>query len=166
MTRSTERFSVTAAALCVVLAVSLAAKAPTVRLTIAGPDLPSAVETTNPKALASIWAGSFIGASSEEPAKALPRYRVTFFVRWANGSKETIKPKYVVTYVRDPRTGRGFVYLPGRGEEGYAMNVGAMERDRQDGRWHIAEADWSDAIALTLGPFATAPSARSSAPRR
>jgi hypothetical protein len=164
MTRSTERFSVTAATLCVVLAVSLAAKAPTVRLTIAGPDLPSPVETTNPKALASI--GSFIGGSSEEPDKALPRYLVTFYVRWANGSEETIKPKYVVTYVRDPRTGRGFVYLPGRGEEGYAMNVGAMERDGRDGRWHIAEAEWSDAITRALGPLATAPSARNSAPHR
>jgi hypothetical protein len=166
VTRSTERFSVTAATLCVVLAVSLAAKAPTVRLTIAGPDLPSPVEITNPKALASIWAGSFIGASSEELDKSLPRYLITFYVRWANASKETIKPKYVVTYVRDPRTGRGFVYLPGRGEAGYAMNVGAMERNGQDGRWHIAEAEWSDAITRALGPLATAPSARNSAPHR
>ena len=44
------------------------------------------------------------------------------------------------------------MYLPGRSEEGYAMNVGSMERDGHDGRWHHADAGWSSAIARALPP--------------
>ena len=146
--------------------ITLSAKAPTVRIAISGGGLSAPIEATDPAALASIWAGRFIGTLSDQPDKSLPRYRVTFYVRWATASAETIDPKYVVTYVRDPRNGRGFLYLPGRGEEGYAMNVGSMERDGHDGRWHHADAEWSNAIARALPPSVTAFSARSSAPRR
>ena len=155
-----------AGTLIVLFSIALSAKAPTVRIAISGGGLAAPIEATDPAALSSIWAGSFIGALSDEPDRSLPRYRVTFYVRWANVLAETIEPKYVVTYVRDPRNGRGFVYLPGRGEEGYAMNVGSMERDGHDGRWHIAEAEWSDAVARALPPSLTTFSARSSAPRR
>jgi len=155
-----------AATLIVLFSITLSAKAPTVRIAISGGALSAPIETTDPAALASIWAGSFIGALSEEPDRELPRYRVTFFVRWGTASAETIEPKYVVTYARNPRNGRGFVYLPGRGEEGYAMNVRSMERDGHDGRWHHADAGWSSAIARALPPSLTGFSARSSAPRR
>ena len=57
---------------------------------------------------------------------------------------------YVVSYVRDPQSGSGFVYLPGRGEEGWAMNVRTILRDGQDGRWHHADREWSDALARAL----------------
>jgi hypothetical protein len=155
-----------ATTLIVLFSITLSAKVPTVRIAISGGALSAPIETTDPAALASIWAGSFIGALSEEPDRELPRYRVTFYVRWGTASAETIEPKYVVTYARNPRNGRGFVYLPGRSEEGYAMNVGSMERDGHDGRWHHADAGWSSAIARVLPPSFTAFSARSSAPRR
>jgi len=119
MHRSTLRVHLVAGALLVALSQSLNAKAPTVRLTIAGAELPGLIETSDPAALS----------------------------------------KYVVRYVHDPRTARGFVYLPGRGEGGYAMNAGSMLRDGQDGRWHRADPRWSDALVRAL-------SARSSAPRR
>ena len=45
-----------AGTLIVLLAGSLSAKAPTVRLTIAGADLPAPIGTSDPAALASIWA--------------------------------------------------------------------------------------------------------------
>ncbi len=36
------------------------------------------------------------------------------------------------------------------GEDGYSLNVRTILRDAQDGRWHNASTEWSDAIAVTL----------------
>jgi hypothetical protein len=51
---------------------------------------------------------------------------------------------YVVTYAHDPRTGDGFVYLPGRGEDGYWLNASSILRP--SGRWHRAAPRWSRAV--------------------
>jgi hypothetical protein len=99
-----------AGTLIVLFSITVSAKTPTVRIAISGGGLSAPIEATDPAALASMWAGSFIGALSDEPDRSLPRYRVTFYVRWATASAATIEPKYAVTYVRDPRNGRGFVY--------------------------------------------------------
>ena len=159
MQQSTLRVHLVTGVLLIALSQSLNAKAPTVRLTITGAELPDLIETSDPAALANIWAGIFIGGPAEEPDRSLPRYLVMFSVRWSSDAGDTIEPKYVVRYVHDPRTARGFVYLPGRGEGGYAMNARSMLRDGQDGRWHRADPRWSDALVRAL-------SARSSAPRR
>jgi hypothetical protein len=57
-----------------------------------------------------------------------------------------VQVKYVVLYVKDARTGQGFVYLPGRGEEGYWLNVGTILRDGQDGTWQVASPSWANAM--------------------
>jgi hypothetical protein len=47
----------------------------------------------------------------------------------------------VVYLVLDSRTGDGFVYLPGRGDEWYRENTGTIIRDGLDGKWierHLA----------------------------
>jgi len=129
------------------LAARVAAKGPTTRLVISGPGLPHPIETTEPKVLANVWGGSFIAEPSPEADPALPRYLVTFYVQ---PPRATPRAMYVVTYVRDPQSGSGFIYLPGRGEEGWAMNVRTILRDGQDGRWHRASAEWSDALARAL----------------
>ena len=134
-------------ALVLARADGLAAKGPTTRIVISGPPLPRPVETTDPKALANVWAGRFIAEPASEPDPALPRYLVTFYVQ---APRETPRAMYIVSYVRDPQSGGGFVYLPGRGEEGWAMNVRTILRDGQDGRWHRATREWSDALARAL----------------
>jgi hypothetical protein len=134
--------------LVLALAEGMAAKGPTTRLVISGPGLPQPIETTDPEALANVWAGSFIGEPASEPDKSLSRYAVTFYVRPPREAFS--RAMYVVYYVRDPGSGRGFVYLPGRGEEGWAMNVRTILRDGQDGRWHQAAAGWNDAVASAL----------------
>jgi hypothetical protein len=131
----------------VAFADGLAAKGETVRLVISGPNLSGPVQTTEPKTLANVWAGRFIGESAIEPDVRLPRYRITFYVL---SPREQVRPMYVVMYVRDPSSGHGFVYLPGRGEDGWAMNVRTILRDGQDGRWHRANREWSDALARAL----------------
>ena len=133
------------------IVVAVAAKMPTVKLTIAGPNLAKPIELTDPKALLSgdVWEGNFIAAPAAEPDKALPRYAVSFYVA---GSKEgePAKIRYVVYYTRDPGSGDGYVYLPGPGEEWYRLNIGAILREGVDGKWHHASKNWSDAIAAAL----------------
>lgn len=126
---------------------TLAAKGSTVRLTVAGPGLSSPVQVTSPDAIAAnVWDGNFIGQPATEPDKALPRYRVSFYVE---PPRKPVRMMYVVYYVRNPQTGQGFVYLPGRGEE-YRLNVSTILRDGQDGQWHEAADAWSKAIAHAL----------------
>jgi hypothetical protein len=147
MHRSHAVRSLAGLTLVVALGDGLAAKGPTTRLVISGPGLSRPVETTDPKALVNVWGGSFIAEPAPEPDRALPRYVVTFYVQ---APRDTSRAMYAVTYVRDPQSGSGFVYLPGRGEEGWAMNVRTILREGQDGRWHHAAAAWSDAVASVL----------------
>jgi hypothetical protein len=60
-----------------------------------------------------------------------------------------IQKRYVVHYALDRQSGEGFVYLPGRGEDGYRENIGIMIREDQDGRWHHAPETW----AALLNPY-------------
>ena len=99
-----------------------------------------------PKALANVWVGSFIAGPAAEPDKTLPRYVVTFYVRRPH---ENIRAMYVVYYVQDPRSRE--IRLPARAARtGHSLNVRTILRDAQDGRWHNASTEWSDAIAVTL----------------
>jgi hypothetical protein len=128
----------------------LAAKGATVRLTIEGPGLPSAVAVTDATALAGdVFPGNFIGAPAEVPDARLPRYLVSFYVATP---RQPIRLMYVVHYVHDPRTRRGFVYLPRQGEPWYRLNASTILRG-QEGEWHFADRTWSNALARSLrGP--------------
>ncbi len=127
----------------------LEAKGPTVKLVVTGPGLPNAVEVTSANALAaSVWGGEFIGRPSATPPAMLPRYIVAFHVRLPRD--QGVKMMYVVQYVRDPFSGRGFVYLPARDDEWGHVNRSTIGRDGQDGRWHSAERKWSEAVAMAL----------------
>jgi hypothetical protein len=125
-----------------------AAKGETVRLTITGPSLPHAVDVTSSAALAAnVWSDNFFGNPAVEPDKAFPRYTVSFYVE---PPRSSVRMMYVVYYVRNPKTGQGFIYLPGRGEEWYRLNVSTILRDGRDAKWHQAANDWSNAIAAAL----------------
>ena len=54
------------------------------------------------------------------------------------------------TLSHNPITNEGFVYLPGRGEEWYPLNVSTIFHDGQNGKWHHALANWSKAIVAAL----------------
>jgi hypothetical protein len=129
------------------MAPTLVAKGATVRLTVAGPGLWYPVELTSPDVVtANVFAGNFIGNAASEPDKTLPRYTISFFVETP---RNPVQMMYVVYYVRDARTGQGFVYLPGRGEEWYSLNVRTILRG-QEGEWLRADDAWSNAIAAAL----------------
>jgi hypothetical protein len=48
--------------------------------------------------------------------------------------RQPVQMLYSVTCVKSPTTGEGFIYLPGRGEEGWRRNVMAILRSGQDGK--------------------------------
>src|SRR5262245_28966695 len=141
-----RRFAV--AALVLASSALPSAKGPTVRLVISGHGLLRPIEITEARALANVWAGRFIGEQADEPDARLPRSRIDFYVLPPREKEPRLM--YAVTYVYDPASGGGFLYLPGRGDDGWALNVRTILRDSQDGRWHTAEPDWSESIEAAL----------------
>jgi hypothetical protein len=126
----------------------VAAKGVTRCLVVTGPGLPAPINITDPAALGNVWGGEFLAAPTLEPDQAWPRYVVEFHVQPPR--TDAVRKMYVIQYVRDPKSGAGFVYLPGRGDERYRLNVGTFERPAQDGKWHLAAATWSQAINARL----------------
>ena len=59
--------------------------------------------------------------------------------------RRPVKPLYAVSVARDAR-GALWLYLPGRGEAGYSLNVGTILRDGQDGHWHRPPLSWAASI--------------------
>jgi hypothetical protein len=127
---------------------AMVAKGPTRRLEISGADRVVPLEIRSPAALVSVWSDDFFDGLSPPPETDLPRYRVAFYVLSPGESVERLM--YVVDYVRDPQSGTGFVYLPGRGEKGYELNVRTILRAEHDGRWHHARPAWSTALNSAL----------------
>ena len=53
---------------------------------------------------------------------------------------------YTVSIARDAHSGGLLLYLPGRGEPGYALNAGTILRDGQDGHWRRPLEAWAAAV--------------------
>lgn len=125
----------------------------TVKLVISGPGLRDNYEITDREAIkANVFGGEFMTAHAEAPDKAWPRFRVAFHI---NSHERGVHLAYAVIYVRNPKTGEGFVYLPGRGEADYRLNISTIMRDgtaspgaqpARDGQWQHADAAWSKAL--------------------
>jgi hypothetical protein len=47
---------------------------------------------------------------------------------------------------RTLQTHPGYIYLPGKGETWYSLNVTAILRDGQDEKWNYASPAWEDLI--------------------
>src|SRR5882672_7661190 len=119
--------------LCVPLLVI--AKGPTLKITIKGSDLASPIEITEERILGkfNVWAGAGVMINSTpqaegfiiawekgpvaEPRVTLLRYEVSFHVMHQGPGS------YVVSYLYDPATGKGYVYLPGKGEKFHESNT-------------------------------------------
>ena len=87
-------------------------------------------------------APSFIVDWSQGPVTdvphALQKYRVSFYV-----SFQQERAAYVVFYGYDPVTGNGYVYLPGRSDQYYDLNVGTIFRG-VEGNWFRAWSVWEN----------------------
>ena len=130
--------------LVLALGSTLLGKGPTVKLTVTGPGVDHPVEITDSRALANVYSNDWFAAPAAGPSTKLPRYVVSFHVDLERG--QGVRVMYAVRYVHDPATGEGFVYLPGRGDEMYKLNVTTIMREGVDGRWYRASKNWDVAI--------------------
>jgi len=126
----------------------VSAKSPSVKIIISGGGLTSSIEVTDPQILgiSNVWTGQFLDRSrgtAKEPPRGLRRYEVSFYIRVADNE---LKKKYVVYYYPNPATEPGYIYLPAKGETWYSLNVRAIIRDEQDGKWNYASPAWEDLI--------------------
>lgn len=72
-----------------------------------------------------------------EPPKGLNVYEVSFL------TTRTSRNTYVVIYMIDPSSNRGFVYFPGKGEKAYPDNTWMILRGIE-GNWFCAWSKWEE----------------------
>jgi len=141
---------------------SLLAKSPTLKIVIQGADLTTPIQISDAQVLANfqvlsgkgtytneprIEEPSFIIDWSQgptaEPPQALSRYQILFYAERPNE-----RLVYAVSYAFDAVTREGYVYLPGKNDEDYALNVHTIIR-RVEGKWFHSWAKW-DSVAQQL----------------
>jgi|SRR5689334_11142532 hypothetical protein len=144
------------------LSIGLEAKGTTVKLTLTGPDLAAPIEIVEPAILeqSNVWEGSFIGVALDTaPRVSASIYTVRFDVQPPEWMRQAPRAMYTVQLARDARSGELLLYLPGRGDAGYALNMTTMLRDTDDGRWHRPSSTWASSVERYLPRAATAPAA-------
>lgn len=164
-----------AIALSLILASRLLAKGTTTKIVIEGADLAMPVEITDRNILANfhVWTGpgtfssqaafnpnapSFIIDWSQGPAteapQALRKYQISFY----SDELSKQRPIYVVYYALSPGSEQGFVYLPGKSEEWWGLNVSSILRG-VEGKWFHAWSTW-EGVARPLIEKARAANSR------
>lgn len=149
--------------------VALLAKGVTTRITITDNRPGQAISITEPATLAAfnVWSGrgTFSGPSGHEiegtegfiidwPAgpvasrpSGLRQYEVQFYVRSRNAGADQLA--YVVLYEANPSLSEGFVYLPGKSDQTYRLNVQAISRG-VEGNWFRASRSWQNVVGPLL----------------
>ena len=151
--------------------VSVVAKGPTSRISIVDTARGTSIEITDPTVLSrfKVWDGpgtysrtngqdtegmdGFIvdwrsGSLDSRPID-LHRYEVKFYVRRHSEPLEQLA--YTVFYERDSSSGNGFVYLPGKSDGQYRLNVFSIHRGSGfEGHWFRANHEWEGTIGRLL----------------
>jgi len=149
--------------------VALSAKGETTRITITGNRPDQSITIREPATLAAfnVWSGrgSFSGPSGHEtegtegfiidwlagPVASRPgglrQYEVKFYVRHRNAAADQLA--YVVLYEANASLSEGFVYLPGRSDQTYWLNVQAISRG-VEGHWFRANPAWQNVVGQLL----------------
>jgi hypothetical protein len=152
----------------------VAAKGPTTRIVIKDLERGSVVEITDRSVLDQfhVWSGQ--GTYSGPPGQgtegtqgfiidwqagivdqrppSLRRYEISFYVTKSRSGSVPLtnapgeELAYVVLYENDPSTRQGYVYLPGKSDEHFALNVRSIHR-RLEGNWLRANHKWQTAMA-------------------
>lgn len=141
----------------------VSAKGLTTRITLKDAAHQTSVEMTDQSVVTAfnLWAGpgtfsngvegttGFIidwqaGIARDRP-DGLARYEVSFHARFLGRSTEEVV--YVVFYEHDPSSGRGFVYLPGRSDKHFGLNVRTiLHGGKFEGHWFYATDAWQNAV--------------------
>ncbi len=149
------------------------AKGTTVRIEINGGTLPSPLQITDPQRLEefTFWdgpgmnnvrlgnaeRGSIVdwknGILAQHPAD-LQRYEMSFTADFGLVCQSPYHPSrcaleeprviYVLIYEYDPSSKRGFVYLPGKGEQWHDRNIFTLYRPDAEGHWFLATDAWTN----------------------
>jgi hypothetical protein len=130
------------------MAQATSAKAPTVKIIISDGGLTRAIEVMDQRILdiSNVWSGQFLdrsrGTATESP-RGLQRYEVSFYVKISDND---VRKMYVLYYYPNASTQPSYIYLPGKGETWYSLNVGTILRYEQDGKWNYVSPAWDDFI--------------------
>ena len=157
MTKARLSFAMLALTVAASLPLAARGNAVTVRLDISGGALTRPLVITEQAILnlSGVYQGIFLGPVTKVIEPSWPRYVVTFVVEpqiFTPALPAGTQRTYVAYYARNPETDEGFVYLPGRGEDGYRTNIGMIIRDGHDGRWHQAFPTWAELLNAHLPP--------------
>lgn len=153
------------------LVTPLWAKGPTTRIVISSPSLSAPIEITDPRLLDDIVVLSGPGTSSygnpgasgfivdwsanvtSQRPSGLPRYDVSFYVARGRASATASREElaYIVRYEPDWDAGRGYIYLPGRDDDVYRLNVRTILRG-VEGQWYRATDAWHELAAGLISP--------------
>jgi hypothetical protein len=137
----------------VLLAVPVLAKVPVGKITIESHNLPGPLEVTDPDIVDRFnpWAAQFIGMVGpfrRPPDVGLQTpYQVYFYLENGHGQLEL---SYLLYYYPQPAGTRGYIYMPGKGEPYYPVNVRTILREESDGRWHQSTPVWEEAFDQIL----------------
>jgi hypothetical protein len=134
------------------------AKSPTVKITISGGTLAHEIEVIDPHILdlSNVWGGAFLDASTKSavaPVRAVTTYEVWFYIKSGDNG---LQRRYVLYYSPGLGKEKGLIYLPGRGQPWYWLNVSAILRDGKDGKWNHASTSWEELIASAISNAETA----------
>jgi hypothetical protein len=164
------RLSALALVLVLVSAVSADAKSRTLKVALVDDSAQlRPIEVSGPAvAVFGVWDGpgvringepqmeGFIADWRTDPAGKRPEglrpFRVSFYTGCVPGERilgcsvPEERLSYVVIYEYDSTSNIGYVYLPGKGEDGYDVNTRSILRG-VEGRWFMATAEWRDYIA-------------------
>ena len=165
---------VAAVGLAILFLASVDAKGPTIRIAIKDINSGTVSDIRNPSVLDQfhVWAGrgTYSGAPGsaktegtqgfiidwpagvvEQRPDGLRRYEVRFYIAPTRQGAVTALDAsleelvYVVLHENDLSTGQGYVYLPGKSDEHFRLNVRSIHRGLE-GQWLRASSAWQTAF--------------------
>jgi len=152
------------------LTIPLSAKGPTTKIVVTGASLTQPIEITDAAVLRPflVWAGAgtrtcvggitnciegttgfivdWVNGPVDAPPSGLTSYVVAFYSESGGSDRTAVEElAYVVRYVYDASTRKGYVYLPGKGEPNYELNTSSIRRG-VEGRWFGANLAWQTSV--------------------
>jgi hypothetical protein len=137
-------------------------KSPTAKITISGGALTSEIEITDSRILdlSGVWGGRFLDTSAAPaiaPPQVAPTYQVWLYIKSAD---QGVQRRHVLYYSPSEPSKKGLIYLPGKGQPWYSLNVSAILRYGSDGEWNYASPSWEELIKLVITRAEAAPTPR------
>jgi hypothetical protein len=132
------------------IAAAMWAKAPTVRIMIAGGGLTHSIEVTDPQLLniSHAWSSEFLD-TSRAPLPEVPQVNLKYEISFYSQIDLNDVRKTCVIYYSPNSFGQGFIYLPGKGT-GWYLNAGTIIRQGRDGKWSYASPAWEALIKAAV----------------